>query len=172
MEHNTKTGPFIFAISGVKNSGKTTLLEAIIPLLKREGLRVAVIKYDSHDFVSDVPGTDSRRLFDAGADGIALYSPYKYMLSARKTVGIETLLPHFADADLVLLEGAKSTAYRKIEIVRRTVSAAPVCDPVTLAALYTDTDCEIAGVPRIPWGSHEAVAECVLAELEVYRSKE
>lgn len=53
--------PFVFAISGYKNSGKTTLICRLIPELKRRGYRVAVIKHDGHDFVGDVPGTDSFR---------------------------------------------------------------------------------------------------------------
>ena len=45
-----KNTPFIFAISGYKNSGKTTLITKLIPELKQRGYRVAVIKHDGHDF--------------------------------------------------------------------------------------------------------------------------
>ena len=62
-----KNTPFIFAISGYKNSGKTTLITKLIPELKQRGYRVAVIKHDGHDFEADVPGTDSYRHQKAGA---------------------------------------------------------------------------------------------------------
>ena len=42
--------PFVAAISGIKNSGKTTFLEHLVPVLRARGLRVAVIKHDGHDF--------------------------------------------------------------------------------------------------------------------------
>mgnify|MGYP001196962894 CR=1 FL=1 len=49
----------IFAISGVKNSGKTTLICRLLEIFKDKGLKVAVLKHDGHDFVPDVPGTDT-----------------------------------------------------------------------------------------------------------------
>ena len=59
--------PAVLAVSGAHNSGKTTLLEKLIPLLRARGLKVGVIKHDGHDFTPDVPGTDSFRLREAGA---------------------------------------------------------------------------------------------------------
>ena len=53
--------PFVFAVSGWKNSGKTTMITRLVPELVRRGYKVAVIKHDGHDFESDVPGTDSYR---------------------------------------------------------------------------------------------------------------
>ena len=74
--------PFVAAISGIKNSGKTTFLEHLVPVLRARGLRVAVIKHDGHDFTPDVPGTDSFRMRQAGADGVAVYSGHQWMLSS------------------------------------------------------------------------------------------
>ena len=61
--------PAVLAVSGVHNSGKTTLLEKLLPVLRSRGLKVGVIKHDGHDFTPDVPGTDSYRLREAGAEG-------------------------------------------------------------------------------------------------------
>ena len=72
--------PFVAAISGIKNSGKTTFLEHLVPVLRARGLRVAVIKHDGHDFTPDVPGTDSFRMRQAGADGVAVYSGHQWMV--------------------------------------------------------------------------------------------
>ena len=44
--------PAVLAVSGAHNSGKTTLLEKLIPLLRARGLKVGVIKHDGH---SDSP---------------------------------------------------------------------------------------------------------------------
>ena len=64
--------PAVLAVSGVHNSGKTTLLEKLLPVLRSRGLKVGVIKHDGHDFTPDVPGTDSYRLREAGAEGVAV----------------------------------------------------------------------------------------------------
>ena len=53
--------PDVIAVSGEKNSGKTTLIEAVLPILAARGYRVAVIKHDGHSFEPDVPGTATRR---------------------------------------------------------------------------------------------------------------
>ena len=79
---------FILAVSGVKNSGKTTLITKILPFLKAKGLNVAVIKHDGHDFEADVPETDSWNFAKAGADIILLegfkYSNYSKIELIRK----------------------------------------------------------------------------------------
>ena len=59
----------IFAISGVKNSGKTTLICKLLEIFKEKGLKVAVLKHDGHDFEPDIPGTDTYRQLQAGAYG-------------------------------------------------------------------------------------------------------
>ena len=38
--------PAVLAVSGVHNSGKTTLLEKLLPVLRSRGLKVGVIKQD------------------------------------------------------------------------------------------------------------------------------
>ena len=66
--------PAVLAVSGLHNSGKTTLLEKLLPALRSRGLKVGIIKHDGHDFTPDVPGTDSYRLREAGAEGCLLYT--------------------------------------------------------------------------------------------------
>lgn len=129
----------VFVISGVKNSGKTTMVERLIPLLSGRGLKVATVKHDGHDYEADVPGTDSYRHFAAGAVGTAIFSPTKFSL-VKRTPGMteEDMIRFFPEADLVLLEGFKWTGYPKIEIVRQGNSALPVCDPKTVRAIATD----------------------------------
>ena len=75
--------PGLFAISGVKNSGKTTYCEKVIPALTALGLQVAVIKHDGHEFEADVPGTDSSRCFAAGAVGTVVFSDTKFCAVRR-----------------------------------------------------------------------------------------
>ena len=84
--------PAVLAVSGAHNSGKTTLLEKLIPLLRARGLKVGVIKHDGHDFTPDVPGTDSFRLREAGAEGVAVFSGSRYLLTEEFRLNEQDLL--------------------------------------------------------------------------------
>ena len=122
-------------------SGKTTLLEKVIRLLKDRGYRVGVIKHDAHRFDIDHPGKDSHRLTVAGAD-TTLISSFDKLALVKKHPGpppVEELLElFFADVDIVLTEGFKSSALPKIEVHRRNRSDTLLCrgeerDPMLLA---------------------------------------
>jgi len=65
------------------NSGKTTLIEKIVTILKGRGLRVAVIKHTSKGFDLDNPGKDSWRFQRAGADAVILAGPDQVALMKR-----------------------------------------------------------------------------------------
>lgn len=134
MEHRPK----ILAVSGVKNSGKTTFIERLLPRLAEFGIKTAVIKHDGHFFNPDTPGTDSYRFFAAGALGAAVYDYDKFSLTRRDEISERELIGFFPDADLILLEGFKGSDYPKIELIRSEVSLQPVCDPETCLAIITD----------------------------------
>ena len=149
----------VVAICGIKNSGKTTLLTKVIPLLTERGLRVAAIKHDGHDFESDIPGTDSYRLRKAGAFAAGIYSSSRYMLTAEQTgTSPGFFTPFFAEADLILLEGGKRTPYPKIEIVRSGISEHPASDTAALIALCSDLDVKVEGIPTFPLDDYESIA--------------
>ena len=108
------TEPYIFAVCGYKNTGKTTLITKLIPVLARHGYKAAVIKHDGHDFEPDVPGTDSFRHRKAGACGTAVFSARRMMV-AKEFPGIteRELVQAFPEADVILLEGLKDSPYPK-----------------------------------------------------------
>ena len=139
--------PLVAAISGVKNSGKTTLIERLIPRLLERGISVATVKHDGHCFEAERPGTDSFRHLQAGALGSAVFDGEKFQLVKRTPVDENTLIGMFPEADLILLEGFKSSVWPKVEIVRRGNSSAPVCDPSTLLALVTALEMPSAPCP-------------------------
>jgi len=57
-----------FGICGWSGSGKTSLIESVVPHLCKKGLKVAVLKHTDHEIQVDHPGKDSDRLFRSGAD--------------------------------------------------------------------------------------------------------
>ena len=153
----------ILAVSGVKNSGKTTLLEKLIPALNARGLRTAVIKHDGHGFAADREGTDTCRLLAAGAMGAAIFDGEKFQAVKFAAVTESDLIALYPEADLILLEGFKWTDYPKIELVRRGNSEVPVCEAETLIALVTDTDARVPGVPTFDYEDVDALADHIAA---------
>src|SRR6218665_3524401 len=57
----------VAGFAGFFGSGKTTLIEQLIPALRRQGLRVSVVKHAHHRFDIDHPGKDTYRHREAGA---------------------------------------------------------------------------------------------------------
>ena len=129
----------VLAVSGRKNTGKTTLLEQLVRSLCAAGIRVAVIKHDGHEFEADVPGTDSRRMKDAGAYGTVVYSGTKFsMVKEKGGLKAEDFFGCFSEADIILLEGQKDSDYLKLETVRQEISTVPVCRSNTVLAYVSD----------------------------------
>lgn len=155
-------GPIIAAVSGVKNSGKTTLMEKLIAELAARGLQVAAIKHDGHDFTPDVPGTDSWRFGQAGACGYAVYSPQRYELVRRVRMDERDFFAVFPEADVILLEGFKDSPYPKLEVVRGENSRQPVCDRATLLAVCTDLPLELGEVPVLALDDVKGAADLIL----------
>jgi molybdopterin-guanine dinucleotide biosynthesis protein B len=65
----------VVAIVGSQGSGKTTLIERLIPALRARGLTVSTIKHTHHHHIElDVPGKDSHRHRVAGAAEVIVAS--------------------------------------------------------------------------------------------------
>ena len=151
----------VVAVCGVKNSGKTTVLEKLVAHLSACGIRVAVVKHDGHRFEADRPGTDTFRHLVAGAMGTAVFDGEKFQVVKRTPVEEDDLIALFPEADVLLLEGFKYSNWPKVEVVRGAVSSAPVCDRDTLLALVSDLPLE-AGVPVLGLEDTEGLARLIL----------
>ena len=158
------------AVSFVAKSGtgKTTLLEKVIPRLKERGYRVGAIKHDAHRFDIDHPGKDSHRLTSAGADVMLISSPEKLALVKTNTASppaiAEILATYFTDVDIVLTEGFKQGFLPKIELHRKERSATLICrgaehDPMLLA-VASDEPLEL-DVPVLDLNDAGAVADFI-----------
>ena len=125
-------------------TGKTTLLTQLIPLIKAQGIRLAVIKHAHHQLELDKPGKDSYRMREAGADQVLLMSAKVCALTwqgdtapeeASLARALSMLAPH--SVDLVIVEGFKHEAYPKIEICRPSLGnpLLHVSDPHMIAVV-------------------------------------
>ena len=163
-----KNKPAVLAVSGVKNGGKTRLIEALLPLLAARGIRTAVVKHDGHSFTPDTPGTDSFRFFAAGAAGTAVFDGEKFSLTRRVPVNENELISMFPGVDLVLLEGFKASLWPKIELVREGLCEKTVCDPASclayVSALPLETNRPVFGPDEF-----EKLADFIAAFVEEAR---
>jgi len=114
----TATKRPILQIVGYKNSGKTTLLCALVRKFRSEGVTVAAIKHDAHDFALDRPGTDTRKMAEAGADFVAITSPRRTAWTSSRPASLDELIGLAAHADLVLVEGFKDAPHPKLVLLR------------------------------------------------------
>lgn len=137
--------PQIICIVGRSQSGKTTLIEKLIPVLKRKGYRIGTIKHSHHIFDFDKTGKDSWRHKDAGAEAVIIASPGKIAMVKDDHQGtLESLLDYFDDLDLVITEGYKGARQPKIEVVRAARhDDALLRDDRHLVAVVTDADFDI-----------------------------
>mgnify|MGYP003572271522 FL=1 len=111
--------PQMISIVGRSQSGKTTLIEKLIPALKRRGYKIGTIKHSHHIFDFDKTGKDSWRHKDAGAETVIIASPGKIAMVKNDYRGsLDGLQRFFDDLDLIITEGYKKEDKPKIEVVR------------------------------------------------------
>ncbi len=160
----------IVSIVGKSDAGKTTLIEKLIPELKRRGYRVATIKHDAHRFDIDHPGKDSYRHFHAGADWTVIGSPDKIASVRRldRELTLDEIAAQIAGVDLILTEGYKREARCRIEVSRRARAAELISLPEELFAIAADYPID-AGVPVYDLNDAAGLAD--LIEREVLHSK-
>ena len=128
------TGFPVLGVAAWSGTGKTTLLEALLPALQERGLKVGVIKHAHHTFEVDTPGKDSYQLRKAGASPMLVASHQRYALM-QETPGQEepdlnhllTLMaPH--TPDLVIVEGFKAWPLPKLVVYRQEVGDPAILD--------------------------------------------
>lgn len=153
-------GPRVLSVVAKTNTGKTTLLERLIPALKDRGWSVGVLKHHSHTSSFDTPGKDTYRLAEAGADMIVGASPVQIATFRRREEGDDletTIQTLFAGLDLVLTEGYKRGPYPKLEVHRAARSSEILCSADELLALVTDVHLPM-DVPQFSLDDIDSVA--------------
>ncbi len=176
MDNYMRVFSFVAAAS---NSGKTTLIEKVVAVLKARGVRVAVVKHAPGGFDLDRPGKDSWRFGQAGADTVVLVGPGK--MAVLKTVGHEPtqeeLVRAAGDADIIIQEGFKKNAQNMIEVFRYGVSGdRPLCmgDAPSFLALVSDRPFPVS-IPRFDLDDADGVADFLVQKkhaVEVSHAKQ
>jgi len=130
------------SIVGHSGSGKTALIARLVPILSARGFRVGTVKHAPHLERIDAAGSDSASHFAAGSSLVLLRGHLSSALFWRH--GLQSLSEeidrHFADLDLVLVEGAKSESFPRIEVFRRggDPTRQPLAGEIDIDAVVTD----------------------------------
>ncbi|MCR9951845.1 bifunctional molybdopterin-guanine dinucleotide biosynthesis adaptor protein MobB/molybdopterin molybdotransferase MoeA [Vibrio parahaemolyticus] len=158
----------ILGFAAYSGTGKTTLLEALLPKLTEAGLRIGMLKHAHHNFDVDKPGKDSYRLRKAGASQMLIASRNRFALmteTPEAEAEFEYLLTRFDEdmLDVILVEGCKNIAFPKIELHREEVGK-PWLYPhddniIAIASDSAELDSEL---PQMNINDLDAIAQFVL----------
>ncbi|HCE2389712.1 TPA: bifunctional molybdopterin-guanine dinucleotide biosynthesis adaptor protein MobB/molybdopterin molybdotransferase MoeA [Vibrio parahaemolyticus] len=158
----------IIGFAAYSGTGKTTLLEALLPKLTEAGLHIGMLKHAHHNFDVDKPGKDSYRLRKAGASQMLIASRNRFALmteTPEAEAEFEYLLTRFDEdkLDVVLVEGCKNIAFPKIELHREEVGK-PWLYPHddNIIAIASDTAELDSELPQMNINDLDAIAQFVL----------
>ncbi|WDG06912.1 bifunctional molybdopterin-guanine dinucleotide biosynthesis adaptor protein MobB/molybdopterin molybdotransferase MoeA [Vibrio campbellii] len=171
----------ILGFAAYSGTGKTTLLEALLPKLTEAGLRIGMLKHAHHNFDVDQPGKDSHRLRKAGASQMLISSRNRFALMTETPESeseFDYLLTRFDEdkLDVVLVEGCKNIAFPKIELHREELGK-PWLHPndENIIAIASDSGELDSELPQMNINDLEAIAQFVIQyvqEAKAPKSKE
>lgn len=157
--------PVLLSFVGPSNSGKTTLITRLIPLLKQRGLTVATIKHAGHGFTMDHPGKDTYLHKQAGAAAVMIVSKDRIAMVSDRANGAspeELARTHLAFADLVLVEGFKFSSLPKIWVFGRNVEESRPPEGVKgIVAAVGEGEGRISGLPAFGPEEAERIADFI-----------
>jgi len=139
MDRRNQAVPIVSFVAARSGTGKTTLLEKVIAEMRARGLRVATMKH-VHQASFDLPGKDSWRHRQAGAEAVCLVSDTELLLVGEKGDGADpaALRSFLPPVDFILVEGFKQACLPKVEVVRGEMGSEIGSPPEQLLAVATD----------------------------------
>lgn len=161
--------PPIVSIVSKKGSGKTTLIEKLIPELQQRGFRVGTVKHDTHGFEIDREGKDTWRHKQAGAQTVVISSPWKVSLikDVSQEMDLDQIVEtYFSDIDLVITEGYKWARKSQVEVFRSAVHRKPLYakgEAHPLVALMSDVEIDL-GVPCLHIDDISGLTDMIVAQ--------
>ncbi|ENS4969387.1 bifunctional molybdopterin-guanine dinucleotide biosynthesis adaptor protein MobB/molybdopterin molybdotransferase MoeA [Vibrio fluvialis] len=165
--HSSRLSLPLLGFAAYSGTGKTTLLEALVPKLTAAGLRLGILKHAHHNFDVDKPGKDSYRLRKAGASQMLIASRNRFALMTETPdaeAEFDYLLQRFdaQQLDVILVEGCKNIAFPKIELHRAEVGK-PWLYPNddNIIAIAADETVE-SSLPQMNINDLDAIAKFVL----------
>lgn len=163
----------LLGFAAFSNTGKTTLLARLLPLLRERGLRVGIVKHARHGFDIDHPGKDSHILREAGATQTLIGSPQRWALITERPnqsdPRLDELLGHFDQQrlDCILVEGFKHERFAKIELHRPSLGRPLLClHDDSIIAVASDAPLTVdTGLPMLDLNNPSEIADFVYRTL-------
>ena len=152
----------VIAFSAWSGTGKTTVIEKLIPVLKTRGLRVAAVKHDAHDFEIDRKGKDSWKFFHAGADVTVITSDKKTALIEQRSLDLMDVFSRIPDVDIILAEGFNQDDLPRIGICRKATGKGFRHPLSQYIAIVTDEHIDDPHIPVFLPDDHEGLADFVM----------
>jgi molybdopterin-guanine dinucleotide biosynthesis adapter protein len=152
----------VFGIVGYSGTGKTTLLERLVPALTCRDLRISLVKHSHKAVDIDRPGKDSFRLREAGCSEVLLLGEGRWALMhelrGEAEPPLDYLLSRLQRCDLVLVEGFKTGHFPKLEVWRSEVGK-PTLWPAWpgIIGIASDGPVPSDAATTLPWLSLSAV---------------
>jgi molybdopterin-guanine dinucleotide biosynthesis protein B len=157
----------VIGLAGWSGAGKTTLLTRLIPHLNARGVSVSTIKHAHHAFDVDQPGKDSWQHRQAGAQEVLISSSARFALMHELRGAPEPALPELlarlSPVDLVVVEGFKRAAYRKIEVYRSENAKPLLCNDDSHIVGIAASGAVETDLPVVHLDDIDAVATLLLA---------
>lgn len=173
---NRNTLPLV-GFCAYSGTGKTTLLKKLIPLLKKRGLSIGVIKHSHHDFEIDHSGKDSFELRKSGAQQMLIASQYRIaqiteLENRTDAPPLDELLQHLDSAtlDIVLVEGYRHEAFPKIELHRPSLNKPlifPTDSSVIAIAVDETITCPTSNLPLLDLNNPNMIADFIVTTIIV-----
>ena len=160
----------LIGFAAFSGTGKTTLLEQLIPILVSKGIRVGIIKASHHSVDPDTPGKDSYRLRKAGSSQLVLSTPERSICYTEHTKPEDPLLTDQlklldpSRLDLVVVEGFRDQTFAKIELHRKSFDR-PLLHPNDdniIAIAWDFTEPQETPIPQLDINQPEQIADFIL----------
>ncbi len=155
--------PPVVCFVGRSKSGKTTLIERLVPELRTRGYRVGVLKHHFHPTFIDQEGKDTWRYERVGATPVAIVSAVQTAVfhQTKKEPPIDVVIAeHFTNVDIVLVEGYRWADKPRIEVHRSERSEHLLCPADDIIALVSDREWDVP-CPRFDLDDIEGIANFV-----------
>lgn len=120
--------PVVLSVIEKNGSQESRVLETLISLLQKRGLRIGVIKYWGKESGEGVPLVrDTSRYLNQGAETVMMAGKRQLAFSSNlfNEIPVEKLLFMFQDYDLVLLDGYSDVPFPKIEVYHQEAGVPP-----------------------------------------------
>jgi len=100
--------PKTVSVTGFKNSGKTSVVEAIVRELSSRGHRVGTLKHTADDIDLDTPGKDTSRHRNAGSVATGILQENTTALFIDEKLSIHGAAEKLGVLDYLVIEGFKT----------------------------------------------------------------